>query len=127
MVKFLLTGRPKPQLQWWREGTLLESKNLVLFPADDPKVSTASVTVTNMTRSHFRTTYSCQAVNNNVTTPASRTVIVNMFCKLLLFVIIYRRIKFILRLVMCKKSSGVLFVVEGKKHKIIYTYKFFKF
>lgn len=77
----LFIGRPKPQLQWWREGTLLESKVVTAPMFEDSTSSSASITVTNMNRSHYQTFYSCQAVNNNVTAPASRVVVVNMFCK----------------------------------------------
>ncbi|KAK7590204.1 hypothetical protein V9T40_001817 [Parthenolecanium corni] len=72
-------GRPRPQLQWWHEGTLLESHSTALPNDVDPDASSAVITVTNLNRSHFHTTYSCQAFNNNVTAPAARSVVVNMF------------------------------------------------
>ncbi|XP_042862043.1 uncharacterized protein LOC122247103 isoform X2 [Penaeus japonicus] len=70
-------GKPRPQVSWWHEGSLL-----------DDSIETASGDVTrnvlklpNLTRQHLYRVLTCQTSNSNMSLPLAATVTLDMSCE----------------------------------------------
>lgn len=75
---FFLPGRPLPQLRWIHENTVLDDSYTV---TSEKKVKNI-LRLDKLQRHHLHAVLTCQASNNNVTTPISSAVTLNMNCKL---------------------------------------------
>ncbi|CAG0884521.1 unnamed protein product [Darwinula stevensoni] len=67
-------GRPPPRLTWWHENALLDA---TYTTTPDGEVRNV-LEIPNLKRENLRSSFSCQAANNNVTVPVSNTVSLDM-------------------------------------------------
>ncbi|XP_054259110.1 synaptogenesis protein syg-2-like [Macrosteles quadrilineatus] len=72
-------GQPPPVVKWWRGPTLLEARET--NSSRDLSVRESRLLVRRLDRSDLHATYTCTASNNNVTTPVSAAVRVEMHFK----------------------------------------------
>lgn len=79
---FSYSGRPQPRLTWWHENYLLDDT----FTAISEKTVKNELYVEKLQRHHLHTVLTCQASNNNITSPISAVVTLNLNCKYLLVV-----------------------------------------
>lgn len=82
----LFTGRPQPKLTWWHENELIDDS----YDAISEKKVQNLLHFHNLTRDHLHTSLTCQASNNNITTPISSAVTLNVNRKYIsLFLVLY--------------------------------------
>lgn len=68
-------GKPRPVVTWWRDKRLVDANFTV---AGDGNVVRNRFHIHELKRSDFLTVLTCQAVNNNVTVAASRSITLDM-------------------------------------------------
>lgn len=77
MRLYRLSGRPKPKVVWFLENTIID---------DSYEIRSDGITVNHLTfpkvgRQHLQARLSCQASNNNLVLPETRTAILDINCK----------------------------------------------
>ncbi|XP_042148505.1 neural cell adhesion molecule 1-like [Ixodes scapularis] len=70
-----IKGKPRPVVTWWRDKRLVDANFTV---AGDGNVVRNRFHIHELKRSDFLTVLTCQAVNNNVTVAASRSITLDM-------------------------------------------------
>lgn len=69
-------GRPAPVVTWWRGGTLLRSESRAVAPSGTVQ---NKLEVGRLERDDLHAAFTCQAINNNISLPASNTVQVEVY------------------------------------------------
>lgn len=72
-------GQPPPMVRWWRGATLLEAREI--NSSREMGMRESRLMVRRLDRSDLHATFTCTASNNNVTTPVSAAVRVEMHCE----------------------------------------------
>lgn len=72
------TGHPAPKVRWWRGESLLESNNLV---NEEDAFVESELVIRKISRSHLKAVYTCQASNNNISTPQATSVTLDLYRK----------------------------------------------
>lgn len=79
---FLIKGKPRPTLSWYRDGTLIES-----VTKDDEvsggQVKQSAIILGPLRRSDLLSTLTCRAINHPNASPMEATVQIDMNCKYL--------------------------------------------
>jgi hypothetical protein len=70
-------GQPRPQLSWWRDYNLIDDS----FEYNDKDVAINQLMIPKLERHHLLSVFSCQAVNNNITVPASTSITLDLNLK----------------------------------------------
>nr|XP_027215989.1 nephrin-like [Penaeus vannamei] len=70
----IVQGKPRPQVSWWHEGSLLD--DVIEMPSGD--VTRNILTLPNLTRQHLYRVLTCQASNSNMSLPSAATVTLDM-------------------------------------------------
>ncbi|KAK8748271.1 hypothetical protein OTU49_016399 [Cherax quadricarinatus] len=70
----VIGGRPRPQVTWWHEESLLDDVSEVMTG----QVTRNALFLTRLTRTDLNKTLTCQAVNSNLSIPLSEAVIIDM-------------------------------------------------
>ena len=73
-------GQPRPTLTWFRDYTVIDDS----FEYNEKDVALNQLTITALQRHHLLSIFTCQAVNNNITIPASTSVTLDLNCEYLL-------------------------------------------
>ncbi|KAL1513913.1 hypothetical protein ABEB36_003251 [Hypothenemus hampei] len=63
-------GDPKPSITWYQENTLLHSTEIIKKDRES-NIQLAQLTIRNLQKSHQHATFSCQAMNHNISQPPS--------------------------------------------------------
>ncbi len=72
-----ILGDPTPELTWWRDSHLIDTS----FESTFSGTVQNTLSVPQISREDLGATLSCQASNNNVSTPASSKVTIDLKCK----------------------------------------------
>lgn len=70
LVSLKISGRPPPRVTWWQENALLDD---TLEQTDERKVRNV-LHIERLQRKHLNVIFTCQASNNNLVTPISSSV-----------------------------------------------------
>lgn len=90
ILSLCFIGRPLPQLRWIHENTVLDDSYTV---TSEKKVKNI-LRLDKLQRHHLHAVLTCQASNNNVTTPISSAVTLNMNCKFFfIYFFIFREVQ----------------------------------
>lgn len=76
-MNYLLIGKPPPNVSWWRENELIDEN----FEVTSVGIVRNDLLVPNLSRDDYRAVFRCEASNNNITSPVSVAVQVDMNCK----------------------------------------------
>lgn len=74
---YYFSGNPLPKVRWWRETTLLDSKDFLTSDS----VKNNVLIVKKMDRSFLHANYTCTASNNNISQPVDARVLIEMHRK----------------------------------------------
>lgn len=83
------SGRPLPRLTWTHENAVLDDSFIIY---DKKKVKNV-LNIERLQRHHLHTVLTCQASNNNVSTPITSDVTLDMNCEYTLFFFFFRKTK----------------------------------
>lgn len=72
-------GRPLPQVTWWRDNVLLNSTSIQM---SDKKVKN-TLQLNRLERKDLHNSYVCQSSNNDVSSPITSSVTLDLNCKCL--------------------------------------------
>lgn len=75
---FVISGKPKPHVRWWRGQTLIDTKDK---PSGFAQVVNNQLVVPSLERSDLHAIYTCTASNTNITQPVSTAITVEMHRK----------------------------------------------
>lgn len=78
-------GIPSPIVTWWRESVLVDET----YSQTTQGYVRNELVLPKLHRSDLLVTYTCQAVNTNLTVPVSSSITIDINCKYLCVVIIY--------------------------------------
>uniref|UniRef100_A0A1B6DTE2 Ig-like domain-containing protein n=1 Tax=Clastoptera arizonana TaxID=38151 RepID=A0A1B6DTE2_9HEMI len=70
-------GKPLPKVRWWRENSLIDSKDFL----SSESVKSNVLVVKKMDRSFLHANYTCTASNNNISQPLEDRVLIEMHLK----------------------------------------------
>ena len=87
--KYYILGWPTPKLSWWRENALLDDSWEVSSEQHVRTIVSNTLTIEKLQRSDLNARLTCQASNSNISIPISRTVSLDMSCKLFTVFLIY--------------------------------------
>ena len=83
-ISSFISGRPMPQVRWFWSGLPLSSTSEV----SSGSTVTSNVILSDLKRSDNGVLLTCQAQNNNVSSPVKHSVAIRMNCKYLLLTLI---------------------------------------
>lgn len=70
-------GQPRPSLTWWRDYSMIDET----FEYNDKDVTTNQLVIGSLARHHLLSIFTCQAVNNNITVPATASLTLDLNLK----------------------------------------------
>ena len=76
-------GQPRPSLSWSRDYNVIDDS----FEYNEKDVAMNQLTITSLQRHHLLSIFTCQAVNNNITVPASTSITLDLNCEFILCVL----------------------------------------
>jgi len=72
-----LAGRPAPRVTWWKEGIEIDNSDEAL---SERRVKNL-LRLENLQRRHLNTVLTCKASNNDMVSPLTANVTLDMYCK----------------------------------------------
>lgn len=85
MNVFSFSGIPSPIVTWWRESILVDET----YSQTTQGYVRNELVLPKLHRSDLLVTYTCQAVNTNLTVPVSSSITIDINCKYLYAIITY--------------------------------------
>lgn len=76
-----VTGKPPPEVKWWRDGRLVETFDS--RGSGDTKQN--QLIVRHLSRDDLHAEYTCTASNNNISQPLSAKISIEMHCEYKLY------------------------------------------
>lgn len=77
-----LTGKPTPNITWYLNGNEIDDQ-----PEETGEnIMVSKLAVSELRREHLNTTFKCRAGNTELIPPLEKTILLDIYCKLVKFV-----------------------------------------